>query len=228
MSKVFLKNTSNKNQDNATKPGRVRVRLREQMEDNAKKKESIKHLPKKMRKRSKRLTKLCNADASTRYTDYFTHTRLSNICLSEKTPFDDAATYSTFSGALKNPTKHSASNILINAGHDLFYRLPYNVFKKLRKIQYVVIDVEIIVREDGMEDDDEPFMLMSKSYKISSMNQLFDYMMKRNGLYESLLLYQSGIGWYSAIEMNETVEILYNDDESKKMPMSEFLGKYNL
>ena len=181
-------------------------------------------LSKKEKKCRKRLLKVMKKDPATNNAEDFSHTKLANVVLNED------SIYHEFKGTLRKRKTGATkpTSVLINSAHNMFYRLSIDTYKRLSKIQYMTISMSVEVLVDGHDDDDEPEMFMSKEYNIASMNELFNYVYKRDGICESLNIYIGGDGWYSTISMIEDCHILYKDGTVARMTFDKFLRKYDM
>lgn len=192
-----------------------------------KKEKKQKKMSKKESKRSARLTKKFEKSRENVFADKFMHTKLKNIILLNEEK------YSAFTGKFtkKRFDINNKSRVLVNAGNGILFSIPVVFMKELTKIKYIEIDAEYSVFYDGDyecdDEDPEPSMFLSKHECITTLNKLCYYLIIRMGMIQSLQLYQSGEGWYSNVEFDETFNILYNDGTSEKITGREFLERYN-
>ena len=117
----------------------------------------------------------------------------------------------------------------VSCGFKMLYKLPWKLIHDMKKIKYMTINFQIKTFTDcGGDNEDEPDIVLSREYGIASINKLMNYVVRREGMMELLRVYTSDIGWYTAIDMEETLTILYRNGHVKKMDLIKFLAEYKI
>lgn len=178
----------------------------------------------KERKLFDKMTNLMVRDAGFRDTVDFVHEKCRNVALEGR---DTSGNFEyTGFGTLENEEYSiNPGFVFIDSGMKSYRRLDYKTYLKLRTIRYMTLRIHIEIIEDGEE---EAFDVFNEVNKISSMNQLFHILNRREGLIEGLMKYHAGLGWYSQTSVTETVCVLHADNTVKKMSFDKFLEKYKI
>lgn len=120
---------------------------------------------------------------------------------------------------------HSYDAVMVDAGSKNYRMIDYKVYQALRHIRFMTIRIVVSEKRDG---DDHYVEHLNKVFKITSMNQLFNVLNRREGITEMALAYGQDEGWYSVNKTKETVSILFDDSSVKKMSLDKFLDRYHI
>jgi predicted aspartyl protease len=189
----------------------------------------------KERKLHGKLVDKMNRNANTDNSYYFVHDTSPNFIMQRPSigpngePWSRAGMYQFVEGMSPFEEKqlgfHSYDAVMVDAGMKSYRMLDYKTYQKLRHIRFMTLRIVVSQKQDG---DDYFVEVINKTYKITSMNQLFYILNRREGIIEMAMAYQTGDGWYSEQKIRESVSILFDDDSVKKMSLDKFLQRYQI
>jgi hypothetical protein len=115
--------------------------------------------------------------------------------------------------------------VMVDTGLGTYRKLPTSTYKALCMIRYITLRIKLSALTDGEE---EYYVFLDHTYKISSLNQLFHILNRREGLIDGLSVFHNGQGWFTPTKKKETMKILYKKNSIEVTTLEKFIKKYKL
>jgi len=192
-----------------------------------KSKSATKKLSDKQKKVLKRIRRFMEVDKEVREVEDFMHESGNNIVLLP----EPISKYVSVRGRIRKKKMDEfsdvldKSHVLVDSGLNVLRKIPFHAYRKLKKIEYAILTIDINILEDG---DSEYFNAVSNTYRISSLNQLLYVLIRREGLIEGLRAYHRDLGWYNYVNVVEKINILYKSGAVEILKLDKFLARYKL
>ena len=124
--------------------------------------------------------------------------------------------------------KTSGLSIMINTGYGTYQKIPFEAYKKLKKIDKILIEFGITCYDDSDADDEEE--VFSHQYHIDSIGELFHWYLYLRHLNDYVNELTCSLLWYSRVEYKVNMIVLKKDgtNEYYKGNFNDFLEHYKI
>lgn len=125
--------------------------------------------------------------------------------------------------------KTDGLSVLINCGYNTYQKIPYTAYKKLKKIDKILIEFKI-VSYDSDNDDDDGNECFCHQYHIDSIGELLRWYLYFRHLSEYVNDLTCSLLWYTRVEYKVNTIVLKTNDTNEyyKNDFNKFLEKYGI
>lgn len=119
--------------------------------------------------------------------------------------------------------------VLINTGHGTYQKIPYDVYKKLKKIEKMSITLRLIAIEDG-DDEEDGYEAYAHEYYIDSIGELFRFYLYLRSMVDYIDELSCTLLWYTRVrfKVDTMIQKANGKAEYFKGDFNEFLEKYGI
>ena len=120
-------------------------------------------------------------------------------------------------------------SVLINTGYGTYQKIPYSVYRKLKKIEKMSITLRVIAIEDG-DDEECGCAVYAHEYYIDSIGEMFRFYLYLRSMVDYIDELSCGLLWYTRVKfkVNTMIQKANGKAEYFKGDFNEFLEKYGI
>lgn len=125
--------------------------------------------------------------------------------------------------------KTDGLSVLINCGYNTYQKIPYTAYKKLKKIDKILIEFKII-SYDSDNDNEDGNECFCHQYHIDSIGELLRWYLYFRHLSEYVNDLTCSLLWYTRVEYKVNMIVLKTNDTNVyyKNDFNKFLDKYGI